>query len=353
MPATGCEDHCHDLRSGNLDVQRPVGPDPELIDPLRSFVSFPFHHVLFPYGFPVQIKANNPGVIRAAELSWAGFRQRFRETPIEVRFLVSEFPSRRKPASPIFRAQANLLTIVADQHNFGCCDLAAGFGFACITKAAVFNADYLRYNYLEAMVYTLLDTRHLVAMHAACVSLHGCGFLLIGDSGAGKSSFAYACARRGWTYVSDDASCIVRRRSGRSVLGNPQTFRFRPAASNLFPELQGQIKLRNNKPTLEVRTERLENIHTANEAAVNYLVFLNRSEAAAEAPHLAAVSREAALKRLLQQTWPTELAIHEERLQAIERLLEAEMYELNYGRFDPAIDLLEDLVRRSNPSSGQ
>ena len=352
MLVAGCEDHNCEPYSANFEMQKPVEPFPDAIDPLGAFVSLPFHHVLFPYGFPVHIKTNDPGVIRAAELSWANFRQRFRETPIEVRFLVSDFPSRRKPASPVFRAQANLLIMVGGPHNFGCCDLATGFGFACVTKAAVFNMDYLRYNYLEAMVYTLLDTRYLVAMHAACVAFSSCGFLLIGDSGAGKSSFAYACARRGWIYVSDDTSCLVRRRSGRSVLGNPETFRFRPTVSNLFPELQGQIKLRNYKPTLEIRTECLENIHTAKEAVVNHLIFLKRSEAATDVPRLTAVSREIALKRLLQQIWPSELAIHEERLQAIERLIEAESHELIYGRLDPAIDLLEHLVRQSNSSTG-
>jgi len=136
------------------------------------------------------------------------------------------------------------------------------------------------------------------------------------------------------------------------VLGNPETFRFRPTVSNLFPELQGQIKLRNYKPTLEIRTECLENIHTAKEAVVNHLIFLKRSEAATDVPRLTAVSREIALKRLLQQIWPSELAIHEERLQAIERLIEAESHELIYGRLDPAIDLLEHLVRQSNSSMG-
>ena len=136
------------------------------------------------------------------------------------------------------------------------------------------------------------------------------------------------------------------------MLGNPETFRFRPTVSSLFPELQGQIKLRNNKPTLEIRTECLENIHTAKEAVVNHLIFLKRSDAATEVPRLTVVSREIALKRLLQQIWPSELAIHEERLQTIERLIEAERYELTYGRFDPAIDLLERLARQNNPSMG-
>ena len=347
MTVISCAFHRCELYAGSDEMQKSV-ISADLTDPLLAFAPLPLHQVLFPYGFPVHIKTNHPGVIRAAELSWAGFRQRFREAPIEIRFMVSDFPSRRKPASPIFRAQANLLTVVADSHNFGCCDLTAGFGFACITKAAIYQKDYFRYNYLEAMVYTLLDTRYLVTMHAACVAFQGCGFLFVGDSGAGKSSLAYACARRGWTYVSDDTSCLARKRTGRSVLGNPETFRFRPPASQLFPELQGPIKLRQNKPTLEVKTECLTNVRTAHEVAVYYLIFLSRSETAVETPYLVSVSREVALKRLLPQVWPTELAIHEERLHAMERLLEAEKHELVYGNFDPAIDLLEHLVRQSH-----
>ena len=135
-------------------------------DPFYAGASLSFRHVLFPFGFPAQIKSNDATVIRAAEQSWATFRHRFRETPIEIRFLVSDFISRRVPCCPVFRAQANLLMLVADAHNFACCDLASGFGFACLTKTAVLNKDYVRYHFLEAMAYTLLDAKHLVAVHA-------------------------------------------------------------------------------------------------------------------------------------------------------------------------------------------
>ena len=316
-------------------------------DPLRAALSLPFQHVLFPFGFSVQIKSNDAGIIRLAEQSWGGFAQRFRDRPIEVRFLVSEFLARRRPPSPTFRAQANLLTIVADAHNFACCDLETGFGFACLAKGTVANREYLRYHFIEAMVYTLLDTQHLVALHAACVSRDGSGFLLVGRSGAGKSSFAYACMRRGWTYVSDDASSLLRRRAGRIVVGNPHSFRFRPTASALFPELNGSMKMRNGKPTVEIRTEHMRDSRIAREATIDYVIFLNRQENETDHPVLAPMMREEACRRLLQENvWPQELPNHEERLEAVERLLGAQLFELTYKPFDPAIDLLEKLLCR-------
>ena len=41
-------------------------------------------------------------------------------------------------------------------------------------------------------------------LHASCVSLGGAGLLLLGVSGAGKSSMALRLMERGWSLVSDD-----------------------------------------------------------------------------------------------------------------------------------------------------
>ncbi|MBV8812006.1 MAG: hypothetical protein JO033_25340 [Acidobacteriaceae bacterium] len=322
----------------------------EVADPLKAYVPMPFQHVLFPFGFPVQIKSNDSVVVRLAEQSWGRFEQHFRDSPIEVRFLVSDFLARRRPPPPIYRAQGTLLTLVADAHNFGCCDLANGFGFACVAPGTVAKRDYFRFYFLESMVCMLLDNRHLVAVHAACVAIEDHGVLLVGPSGVGKSSLAYACMRRGWTYISDDGSSLLRRRPGRVVVGNPQSFRFRPSASVLFPELQGHAKLRNGKPTVEITTEQLRAGKTTTQCRIDYVVFLNRQKDEVDPPHLTPVARDESLRRLFQKNvWPTELSTNEERLEAVERLLDAQLLELTYKAFDPAIDLLEQTVRRGKP----
>ena len=326
----------------NKEKRETATSDAVLSDPLRASVPLPFHHVLFPYGFPLQVKANDQSVLRLAEQSWGGFPERYRDTPIELRVVISDVTSRRRAPVPMFRAQANLLTIVADSHNHAACDLATGVGFACLTRGTVAHRTFARYHFLDAMVYSMLDTQHLLAIHAACVAKDGHGVLLVGASGAGKSSLAYACMRRGWTYISDDASSLLRRRTGRVVVGNPQTIRFRPTASELFPELRGEAKLRNGKPTVEIKTESFPHNKTATECTVSHVVFLNRQACDGEAPALSPVSRDESFRRLFQEkVWPPELPIHQERLQAVERLLTAELLELTYKSLDPAVDLLE------------
>ncbi len=324
-----------------------VSPYENLSDPLLAAVPLNFHTVLFPFGFPVNVKSNSTSVIRAAEESWGAFQQSYRTPPIEVRFVVSEIASRRRPPTPICRAQANLLTIVADANNFAACDLAAGFGFASLTKAATIHRDYIRPHFIESMVYILLDTRHTFAVHAACVQYRGRGVLLLGNSGAGKSSFAYAAARRGWAYLCDDAAVLILHKTGRTVVGNPHTIRFRPSALTLFPEISGPSKPRNGKPTIEIATERLRHVQPVSESGVDLLIFLNRSNEPAAA-ELTPMNRQDVLRHLATTSWPQELSIHEKRSVAIERLLGAPAFQLEYREFDPALDLLESLIHRDN-----
>ena len=248
---------------------------------------------------------------------------------------------------PVFRAQGNLFTAVADRENYFCCDLQGGFGFGWVTQATAADSPYLRYHVIEAMAHSLLENRHLVTLHAACVALDGYGVLLAGDSGSGKSSLAYACAHRGWTYCSDDASSLVVRGGGRTVIGNPEGFRFRSTAVDLFPEFQGLKDHRrwNGKPTIEVRTSSLPEIRTAFEARIGNVVFLNRSDGADGEAQLLPVSEAEATARLFVSPWPAEMTAKGDLRAAVDRLAGAPAYELRYRDLDGAVDRLEQLVR--------
>jgi len=314
-------------------------------DPL--LVSMHLHHSgeFYPYGFPAVIRSNSPLVISAAQESWGGWTKRFDEAAVEVRCMVAESAATDRPPIPVFRAQGHLLTAVADRENYFCCDLQRGFGFAWVTQAAAEDAGYIRYHVLEALTTTLLETRHLASVHAACLVLDGHGVLLSGESGAGKSSLAYACARRGWTYCSDDASSLVRRGDGRTVIGTPDVFRFRSTAGELFPEFRGMKDSRrgNGKPTIEVRTSSLPTIRTTAEANVDYVVFLDRGGDGTV--QLRRVPASETSSRLYFCPWPAELAFTEEQRAAVERLAAAPAYELHYRDLDGAVDRLEQLVR--------
>ena len=331
--------------SRQTNAQRALAP---AADPLLASLALPCKAEFYPHGFPVSIATNSPAVLEAADKSWGGLRKRFDERPVEIRCLVSRGSSRRCPPSPVVRAQSNLLAGVAGRENFQCCDLEKGFAFAWVTEAVVENTDFFRYHFLEAMTWCLLDTKHLVSIHAACVALDGRGMLLAGNSGVGKSSLAYACARRGWTYTSDDATSLVRRDRGRTALGNPRVFRFRGTAGELFPEFSGFRGRRrgNGKPTIEVSTSMLPAIRTAAEAHVDFIVFLNRRDAVEGSVELRPVFKVEAANLLWPGVWPPELKSVREERAAVERLLDAELFELRYRELDAAVDALESVVRR-------
>jgi hypothetical protein len=325
-------------------------------DPLLTETPLTHSVIYYPYGFPVRISSNSEITLKAAEVSWATYRQKYKTSPIDVRCLISESSSPAQTLAPTFRSQGNLLSIVADAENFACLDLEKSFSFGWMTKATVESTEYFRQCFLDVMIYPLLEIRHLVTLHAACLMFDGKGVLLAGASGAGKSSLAYACASRGWTYVSDDASAFVRTSIRPMVIGHPQKFRFREPVGELFPEFQGLKSTTRTygKPTIEVKTASLEGINVADESPIDYIVFLNREDYVSGPPLLLRVSPEDAWERFRPSVWAIQLPAFTERLAALKRLVRLPIYELRYTDLNAAIDTLQQLVSKNhNPSNSK
>lgn len=323
-----------------------IALEPTLNDPLLTRTPLAYETIRYPYGFPARIRSNSPVTMAAAEISWGTYHQKFDHPPLDVRLFVSDSESPARVDPPTFRSQGHLLSIVADGENFATLDLNAGFSFGWVTKNTALKTEYFRQCFLDVMIYPLLEIRHMVTLHSACVLFRGKGVLLAGDSGAGKSSLAYACARRGWTYVSDDASAFVRSAKRPMVIGHPQKFRFREPVGELFPEFLGLRSTHRayGKPTIEVRTRTLDWMQTADEGPIDYIVFLNRRDFQGGAPVLERIPEEMVWRRLSFSAWAVQLPAYEERLAAIERLLSIPTYEIRYGELDPTIDLLQKLA---------
>ena len=58
----------------------------------------------------------------------------------------------------------------------------------------------------------------IVMVHGVLVDLAGCGLLLVGESGIGKTSLGLEMARRGHRWVADDA--VVLQRRGECLFGD-------------------------------------------------------------------------------------------------------------------------------------
>jgi hypothetical protein len=319
-------------------------------DPLLASTELPHRVHVFPLGFPVTVSTNDAEVVLAAQLSWGKSFQRFSVPTTDFRVVVSGACTKLPHLPPVYRAQQHLMVAVSDAHHFGVCELAGGFGFACTSKALLSDGDSFRYHFLEGLIYSLLDTTFLATIHSACVSWRGRGVLLIGESGAGKSSFAYGCARRGWEYTADDATSLLLDQPGRTVLGNPNGFRFRPSIATLFPELKGHVRDRNGKPTIEIRTEALPNVVRRASTSIDLILFLRRQTRDC-AVSFVPISQLERFERLSPSPWPVGLATNQARRRAIWCLSEADGYELDYCEVDDAIDAIERVLLKRSEST--
>jgi hypothetical protein len=313
-------------------------------DPVYARMKVPFERRFYPLGFPVDISTNSREVLEIAAEIWGGLAGLFQTAPIKLQIGVLDGNSAECPPAPSCRVQEHLFSFVADQENFGLCDLNQGFSSIWATQAAVKSKSYFRYFFLDCAIFIQLSVRCATGIHSGCVSKNGAGVLLCGDSGTGKSTLSYACAKAGWTYVTDDGAFLVHGSNDLLVVGNHKQVRFRPSAGEFFPEIQGRAIIQRaqfGKPSIEVSTDTLPDIRHSPTANVDCLVFLNRRDGIEAPPR--AYSKKAARDYLMQGRFgPPEFMLRHH--EAIERLLAADVLELRYRSLDFAIEQLNLLA---------
>jgi hypothetical protein len=292
----------------------------------------------YPLGFPVIVATDNQAVLKAAHIEWDAWTPRgprFDEPPIVLTFHVSP-EDRELPETSGFDAHLHQFSFVADSKNHAICDTRTHTGVAWITAAAAEDPAWLRYHFLEAMALEMIVSLHMTPFHAACVTnKQGSGVLLCGDSESGKSSLSYACARRGWAYLSDDATYLIRNRaSERIVVGHPHRIRLRPDAPRLFPELSAFEPSRrgNGKMSMEI------SMAGARQTRIDRIILLKRT------PHNRLNQVNESFARSLCEPifywWDPEISASQQA--AFDTLLKSvTVHTLEYSNLDAAIDLLE------------
>jgi hypothetical protein len=311
-------------------------------DPLLYRAPLPYAGRYYPYGFPVDVATDMREVLDAAHQSFGAYAPVFDRPPLRVHVMVGPGNSGLPPA-PVLRGQRNLIVWVSDQENFAVIDRRERFGYSCVTRATVSDRVFFRWHFLDALVYMLLELNYITSLHAACVAWDGAGVLLYGESGMGKSTLSYACARRGWTYISDDSSSVVWD-GGRTVIGEPHRFRFRAEAPDLFPELRGRTVGRqlDSKPTIEVLAADLP-IRTAAECRVEHIAFLDRHPVICAG--LTRIGKEETRKRLRQDMPVFDPELDARRTEVVESIAEAPAFILRYANCEEAARLLDQIVR--------
>jgi hypothetical protein len=316
-------------------------------DPVFSVFDLPLRRTFFPLGYPLVLETNSRDVILAAEEGWGASERMFKQDPVRVCLGVAEGDVEPPAQVSVIRAREHLMSIVADQQNFMLCDFDRGFAFGWVTQSTAADHALLRYQYLSPGGAGLAQQRAFAPLHGALVMRQGTGVMFCGDSCAGKSTLAYACARAGWTYVSDDGTFLVRGRDDRYAIGDPHSIRFRTDAPQLFPELADRVPTvrPNGKIAIEVRTRDL-GIATARGCIVDHVVFLDR-EHHLEHPRPASVDyypKDRALEYWAQYAVLGSGEVRAAQRRCHEHLLSAGLWKMQYSHLDDAVSRLERLV---------
>jgi hypothetical protein len=316
-----------------LDYSRPELPKSEL-SLARTF---------YPYGFPVEVKTNSVDVLDVLEGIWGKFEQRYNTVPINSEVHVVMSDSLDCPPLPVYRLMSSLFITIADKNNFSIVDMERNIAQICLSDAALRHKLYAGYYFLGTPV-SCIASSHTTPVHAGCVALDGRGVLLCGDSGAGKSTLSYACARKGWTYISDDKSYLLSCGEDRVVAGNCHRVRFRPTAAELFPEV-GELKMMPRaigKPSVEMQTSMIPGLTCSQATKVDFIVFLNRL---LEGGQGVTPYRKDVTRHFVRQMLFGPPNTRDRQYEAIERLLTADVFELRYNDLNWAVHRLEKLVR--------
>jgi len=314
-----------------------------IFDPVLSNCELPLRQTFYPWGFPLEIETNSSDVVAAAAEGWGAFQQMFFAPPVRLCLGVSEASADALPPESMIRARDHMMSVVADAENFVICDFHRGFAFGWVSANTAADHPFLRYRFLLSGAGTLVEQRAFAALHGALVVRNRCGVMLAGDSCAGKSTLAYACARAGWTYVSDDGAYLARARNDRYAVGDPHSIRFRPDAPRFFPELADRPPAvrANGKIGIEVLTAEL-GLKTAPGCQVNHIVWLNRERPCAA--QLRRVSQDGVLEEWAQYASFGSSEVRAAQRRCHERMLSAELWEMRYSDLDQAVARLERLV---------
>jgi hypothetical protein len=327
-----------------------------IYDPLRREIDLPLTGVFFPLGFRAEISTNSEHVLRAAAESYDACAAEFESRPIQLRIAVE--PAGPRAAAPVFRSQRHFFSIVSDRDNFAFYDSRSMFGYCFVSENTAADRSWFRFHFLDTMCYMLLAQECIMPVEAACVAYEGSGVLLCGRSGAGKSTLAWACARAGWTYITDDgASLLLADIPDRQdpppaplALGRCRHVRLREDAATLFPESARYAarSLPGGKRAIEIPLADFPRIRSSSRAPIGATIVLDHRPVDRAA--LESIDPAGVASMLLRDVpWYGD-EVHTRYRRVVDRLVQGPVWRLAYTDLAQAVDVLTALALSLNAS---
>jgi hypothetical protein len=206
-------------------------------------------------GARIDFECDTAALAAVVDATYAGLpvtRPR-RGTPVYhvcLRFMADGTARFRNAPRPRFSSGAGLISATIDASNYSVVTPAAGGALVVASPAMLAQAHDLRCELLEFAVFTLVARdQPVAALHAACVGIGDRAVLLLGESGAGKSTAALQCMLAGLGVLAEDVVFVEPQRL--TVTGVPNYMHLRLETPRLLgPALARRIR---RAPVIERR----------------------------------------------------------------------------------------------------
>ncbi|MDE2451438.1 MAG: serine kinase [Gammaproteobacteria bacterium] len=315
-------------------------------------------------GGAFEFLSDSPELLRLVRWAYDGL-PRHRLSPARKRMAVrlllgSRMKVRRGPQTARARAAGEpgpfamlsapgILCSASDCSTFAVMSAAQRAALIVVARELLRFPYHVRYELIELAVFTLAArVQGLMPLHAACVGLGRRGVLLIGDSGAGKSTAVLHCALRGFDLVSEDSLFVAPRSLLATGVANflhvrRESLRFLSAADASFIRRAPIIRRRSGVRKFEIDLRQGRFRLAPRPLTIDALVTLS-ARSAGRGPLLVPIAPGEALARLRasqpyaasQPGWRTFTG----RMRAVPA------FELRRGRHPrEAVAVLEQLLR--------
>jgi hypothetical protein len=174
-----------------------------------------------------EFESNSQQLLRLVDEAYGGLpTHRFLARPpqFRIRLILAQARSRtvgsgrhpRAPSIPMLHG-AGFLGSATDTSTFVVLSPGERSAVIFVSHEMLKFPYHIRYELIEFAVFTLASrAQRLVPLHAACVGLGGRGILLMGPSGAGKTTVALQSSLAGFEFLAED-SVFVSPRSMRAT----------------------------------------------------------------------------------------------------------------------------------------
>jgi hypothetical protein len=182
-------------------------------DPFGEHTSLRFEYEQRLLGANMRFRSNSRALLRLVEHAYAGVPAHGLKSgapQLRVTLLLNKTPpraARRGEPEPLQLLHgAGLLAASTGASDYAVLAPLEGAALVVVSEDMLRFPYHTRYELIEFAVFTLAArTQGLVPLHAACVGIEGRGVLLMGATGAGKSTLSLQCLLQGFEFLSEDS----------------------------------------------------------------------------------------------------------------------------------------------------